>query len=49
MERVPDTRRADLVLLMVALVWGSSYLAAKTAIAGSPVLLALFLRYLPAR
>lgn len=43
---MPDTRRADLVLLMVALVWGSSYLAAKTAIDGSPVLLVLFMRYL---
>lgn len=43
---MPDTRRADLVLLMVALVWGSSYLAAKTAIAESPVLLVLFMRYL---
>lgn len=40
-----DTRRADLVLLMVAFVWGSSYLAAKTAIDGSPVLLVLLMRY----
>lgn len=31
---------------MVALVWGSSYLAAKTAIDGSQVLLVLFMRYL---
>lgn len=45
-ERMPDTRRADLVLLLVALVWGSSYLAAKTATGGSPVMVVLFLRYL---
>lgn len=43
---MPDTRRADLVLLLVALVWGSSYLVAKTALDGAPVMTVLFLRYL---
>ncbi|WP_416982528.1 DMT family transporter [Streptomyces sp. T028] len=39
------TRRTDVVLLAVAVVWGSSYLSAKTATATTPVLLVLFLRY----
>jgi drug/metabolite transporter (DMT)-like permease len=42
---VPDARRTDLVLLLVAIVWGSSYLAAKTATAAAPVLVVLFARY----
>lgn len=42
---VPGSRRTDVVLLLVALVWGSSYLAAKTATAGVPVLTVLFVRY----
>lgn len=39
------SRRTDLVLLLVAVVWGSSYLAAKTATGSAPVLTVLFLRY----
>ncbi|MER8184999.1 DMT family transporter [Kitasatospora sp. NPDC094015] len=39
-------RRTDAVLLLVALVWGSSYLAAKTATAVLPVPAVLFARYL---
>ncbi|WP_405726785.1 DMT family transporter [Streptomyces sp. NBC_01537] len=39
------TRRTDLVLLLVAIVWGSSYLAAKTATSALPVLVVLFARY----
>ena len=39
------SRRTDLVLLLVAIVWGSSYLTAKTATASAPVLTVLFLRY----
>ncbi|WP_431040784.1 DMT family transporter [Streptomyces sp. P1-3] len=39
------TRRTDAVLLLVALVWGSSYLAAKTATAALPVMTVLFARY----
>jgi drug/metabolite transporter (DMT)-like permease len=39
------SRRTDIVLLLVALVWGSSYLAAKTATGSTPVLTVLFLRY----
>src|SRR5688500_2431308 len=39
------TRRADLVLVLVALIWGSSYLSAKTATAALPVLAVLFARY----
>ncbi|GAB7110732.1 DMT family transporter [Streptomyces phaeofaciens JCM 4814] len=39
------TRRTDLVLLAVAVVWGSSYLTAKTATEATSVLLVLFLRY----
>ncbi|MEV0405497.1 DMT family transporter [Actinoallomurus sp. NPDC050550] len=42
---MPDARRTDAVLLLVALVWGSSYLAAKTAAAAIPVLALLFARY----
>lgn len=38
-------RRTDAVLLLVALVWGSSYLAAKTATYALPVLMLLFVRY----
>ncbi|MBY8880856.1 DMT family transporter [Actinacidiphila acidipaludis] len=38
-------RRTDAVLLLVALAWGSSYLAAKTATAALPVLTVLFARY----
>ncbi|MCB5168456.1 DMT family transporter [Streptomyces bambusae] len=43
---MPDTRRTDLVLLLVALVWGSSYLTAKSATDALPVLVVLFARYL---
>ncbi|MFI7502914.1 DMT family transporter [Streptomyces sp. NPDC049687] len=42
---MPATRRTDVVLLAVAIVWGSSYLTAKTATATTPVLIVLFLRY----
>jgi drug/metabolite transporter (DMT)-like permease len=35
----------DGVLLVVAFVWGSSYLASKVAVESTPVLLVLFLRY----
>ncbi|WP_345437883.1 DMT family transporter [Actinoallomurus vinaceus] len=42
---MPDARRTDVVLLLVALVWGSSYLAAKTAATAIPVLALLFARY----
>jgi drug/metabolite transporter (DMT)-like permease len=42
---VPDARRTDAVLLLVALVWGSSYLSAQTATAVLPVLVVLFARY----
>ncbi|WP_225986991.1 DMT family transporter [Streptomyces spectabilis] len=38
-------RRADAVLLLVALVWGSSYLAAKTAVDVLPVMVVLCARY----
>ncbi|WP_330263737.1 DMT family transporter [Streptomyces griseorubiginosus] len=40
-----DARRTDAVLLLVALVWGSSYLSAQTATSALPVLLVLFARY----
>jgi drug/metabolite transporter (DMT)-like permease len=43
--RVSDVRRTDAVLLLVALVWGSSYLSAQTATTALPVLLVLFARY----
>jgi drug/metabolite transporter (DMT)-like permease len=39
------SRRIDVVLLLVAAVWGSSYLAAKVATTAIPVLVVLFLRY----
>ncbi|MFE4700845.1 DMT family transporter [Streptomyces sp. NPDC056738] len=42
MSRVRST---DAVLLLVAVVWGSSYLAAKSATSALPVLLVLFARY----
>ncbi|MFF0267227.1 DMT family transporter [Kribbella sp. NPDC004536] len=42
---MPGSRRIDLILLLVAVVWGSSYLAAKTATGSAPVLTVLFLRY----
>jgi drug/metabolite transporter (DMT)-like permease len=42
---VTEARRTDAVLLLVALVWGSSYLSAQTAVAALPVLLVLFARY----
>ncbi|MFI5694166.1 DMT family transporter [Kribbella sp. NPDC051586] len=42
---MPASRRTDLLLLLVAIVWGSSYLAAKTATAATPVLTVLFVRY----
>ncbi|GAB3818005.1 DMT family transporter [Micromonospora zhanjiangensis] len=42
---MPDTRRTDVVLLLVAIVWGSSYLAAKSATVALPVLVVLFARY----
>lgn len=44
-RHVSDVRRTDAVLLLVALVWGSSYLSAQTATAALPVLLVLFARY----
>ncbi|WP_405823462.1 DMT family transporter [Streptomyces sp. NBC_01390] len=40
-----DSRRTDAVLLLVALVWGSSYLSAQTATSALPVLVVLFARY----
>jgi drug/metabolite transporter (DMT)-like permease len=42
---VSTSRRTDAVLLLVAIVWGSSYLTAKSATAALPVLLVLFGRY----
>jgi drug/metabolite transporter (DMT)-like permease len=39
------SRRTDLVLVLVAAVWGSSYLAAKVATSAAPVVIVLFLRY----
>ncbi len=44
-SRVSDSRRTDAVLLLVALVWGSSYLSAQTATSALPVLVVLFVRY----
>ncbi|MEU0207058.1 DMT family transporter [Streptomyces canus] len=41
-----DARRTDAVLLLVAIVWGSSYLSAQTATSALPVLLVLFARYI---
>jgi drug/metabolite transporter (DMT)-like permease len=43
--RVFDARRTDAVLLVVALVWGSSYLSARTAVSALPVPTVLFARY----
>jgi drug/metabolite transporter (DMT)-like permease len=43
--RRPSTAATDLVLLGVALVWGSSYLVAKDLTAAAPVLVVLALRY----
>ncbi|MGW2832456.1 DMT family transporter [Streptomyces sp. NPDC001286] len=40
-----DVRRTDAVLLLVAVVWGSSYLSAQTATFALPVLSVLFARY----
>lgn len=45
LRRVFRTRRTDAVLLLVAIVWGSSYLAAKTATDALPVPVVLFARY----
>ncbi|MCO5993639.1 DMT family transporter [Actinoallomurus rhizosphaericola] len=42
---MPEARRTDAVLLLVALVWGSSYLSAKTATVALPVMAVLFARY----
>ncbi|WP_030945147.1 DMT family transporter [Streptomyces sp. NRRL S-646] len=42
---MPVSRRIDAVLFLVALVWGSSYLAAKTATGALPVTVVLFARY----
>ncbi|MFI0964702.1 DMT family transporter [Streptomyces sp. NPDC021080] len=42
---VSRVRSTDAVLLLVAAVWGSSYLAAKSATSALPVLLVLFARY----
>jgi drug/metabolite transporter (DMT)-like permease len=42
---VLNSRRTDAVLVLVALVWGSSYLAAKTAVTELPVTTVLFARY----
>jgi drug/metabolite transporter (DMT)-like permease len=43
--RMSDVRRTDAVLLLVAVVWGSSYLSAQKATAALPVLVVLFARY----
>ncbi|WP_037609150.1 DMT family transporter [Streptacidiphilus rugosus] len=42
---MPVARRTDAVLFLIALVWGSSYLAAKTATGTLPVTAVLFARY----
>ncbi|WP_042364712.1 DMT family transporter [Streptacidiphilus neutrinimicus] len=42
---MPVARRTDAVLFLIALVWGSSYLAAKTATGTLPVPTVLFARY----
>jgi drug/metabolite transporter (DMT)-like permease len=44
-RRVGKSRRVDALLLLVALTWGASYLAAKDATAVLPVLLVVFARY----
>jgi len=43
--RMSELRRTDPILLLVAVVWGSSYLSAQTAVSALPVLLVLFARY----
>ncbi|WP_213001415.1 DMT family transporter [Winogradskya consettensis] len=45
MTRTRSTLTTDLLLLAVAAVWGSSYLAAKDVAAVTPVVVALALRY----
>jgi drug/metabolite transporter (DMT)-like permease len=45
MIRARPSLTTDLVLLAVALVWGSSYLAAKDVAAATPVVVVLALRY----
>ncbi|WP_239159689.1 DMT family transporter [Winogradskya humida] len=45
MTRTRSTLTTDLLLLAVAVVWGSSYLAAKDVAAVTPVVVALALRY----
>jgi len=42
---MPVARRTDAVLFLIALVWGSSYLAAKAATVALPVATVLFARY----
>ncbi|MEV7238710.1 DMT family transporter [Streptomyces sp. NPDC051020] len=42
---MPAARRIDVVLFLIALVWGSSYLAAKTVTGALPVTAVLFARY----
>ncbi|MGW3564621.1 DMT family transporter [Streptomyces sp. NPDC000941] len=42
---MPVARRTDVALFLIALVWGSSYLAAKTATGALPVTTVLFARY----
>ena len=42
---MPVARRTDVVLFLIALVWGSSYLAAKTATGALSVTVVLFARY----
>lgn len=42
---MPVARRTDVALFVIALVWGSSYLAAKTATGALPVTSVLFARY----
>ncbi|WP_225408363.1 DMT family transporter [Stigmatella hybrida] len=45
LPRISSSWTADLSLLLVAVVWGSSYLAAKTVLASAPVYLFLFARF----
>ncbi|GAB3690476.1 DMT family transporter [Actinocorallia lasiicapitis] len=40
-----ETHRTDAVLLLVAIVWGSSYLVAKNATVALPIMAVLFARY----
>ncbi|MFF0393803.1 DMT family transporter [Kitasatospora sp. NPDC004615] len=42
---MPSARRVDVVLFLIALVWGSSYLVAKTTTGALPVTGVLFARY----